>query len=651
IKPWTTPSTAWERRDLAKWCAKRGVPTGVPYAKLPADAKRWLWDGEPGGYAAKKWWGVKGWFEWLESRTYKMHVRVLLSRYRSATPCAACGGARFRPEVLKTRVEGRSIAQLAAMPIAELRDWFERLPVPASLASAVDVVLGEIRSRLGYLCEVGLGYLTLDRTSRTLSGGEMERVNLTTAVGSRLVNALFVLDEPSVGLHPRDNDRLIAILRRLVAQGNTVVVVEHDPALLLAADELIDLGPEAGEGGGRIVYQGPPARSAEAPDSATGAYLSGTRRVEHAPHRRPTSGPAIEVRAARAHNLKRVDARFPLHAFTVVTGVSGSGKSTLVEEVLYRSLRRARGERADEPGASAGVTGGDRVAGVTFVDTAPIGKSPKSIVATASGAYERMRKALAALPEARERRLTPATFSFNTKGGRCEACEGAGFERVEMQFLADVFLPCPECGGDRFRPEVRRVRLRGKTIGEILNLTVVEAARFFAEDDPEIGRRLAPLESVGLGYLRIGQSVTALSGGEAQRLKLAAAIADDSGEPGGRRRGTLFLFDEPTTGLHLADVAKLLATFDRLLDAGHTIVAIEHHLDLIAHADHVIDLGPESGPEGGEVVAAGTPEEIAACAESTTGRYLRAHLGGGPAPPLRRPRLRQRPLTTRRSPS
>jgi excinuclease ABC subunit A len=531
---------------------------------------------------------------------------------------------------LKVRVEGKSIAELYGAPIGELRRWFDAYRAPAALEGAVEVVLGEVRARLGYLCEVGLDYLTLDRPSRTLSGGEMERVNLTTAVGSRLVNALFVLDEPSVGLHARDNDRLIGILRRLVKLGNTVVVVEHDPALLLASDELVDLGPGAGEDGGRVVFHGSPDDARGSSESLTGLWLAGIRRMPRKDRRRAPSG-AINVRGARAHNLKNVDVKIPLRSFVAVTGVSGSGKSSLVDDVLYRGIRRRRGESTEEPGACDGIDGLDKIADVVFVDTAPLGKSSKSIVATACGAYDPIRKLLADLPEARLRRFSPSTFSFNVKGGRCESCEGAGFERVEMQFLADVDLPCSECGGERFRPEVRRVKLKGLTIGEILNLTVAEASGHFGEDDPSIRRRFAPIQAVGLGYLRIGQSVNALSGGESQRLKLATAIAEDfeGGHLAARTRqaqGKLFLFDEPTTGLHLDDVAKLLETLDTLVDLGHSVVAIEHHLDFIAHADHVIDIGPEAGPAGGVVVTAGTPEEVALCERSRTGRYLVSRL-------------------------
>lgn len=631
IKPWTTPATLTDRKALKRWCAERGVPLNVPYSQLSDAEKKWLWDGEPGGYEKKVWHGIRGWFEWLETRTYKMHVRVLLSRYRSARICVGCHGTRFRPEVLKVRVDGRSIADLYKVPLQDLQSWFSQYAPPAALAPAVDVVLGEIRARLGYLCQVGLGYLTLDRSSKSLSGGEMQRVNLTTAVGSRLVNALFVLDEPSVGLHARDNDRLIGILKSLVSLGNTVVVVEHDPALLLASEHLIDMGPGAGEHGGMITYHGPPAEAKYCEESTTGQWLVGGRRMPERGRRPAQAGRHLTVHGAREHNLKGITVEFPINSFCVVTGVSGSGKSTLVNDVLYRHLLRLRGQPTDEPGACDGIDGADAFSDVVFVDMASIGRTSKSVVATACGAYDGIRKALAELPESKMKRFSAGTFSFNTSGGRCETCEGAGFERVEMQFLADVELPCSECGGERFRPEVRRTKLRGRTIGEILNLTVDEAAVFFAEDGHSICKKLAPLSAVGLGYLKIGQSVTTLSGGEAQRLKLATAIAEDFEraevqDPESDKKGVLFLFDEPTTGLHLDDVATLLKTMERLVALGHSIIAIEHHLDFIAYADHVIDIGPDAGDAGGRLVAHGTPLEITRHSESVTGRYLKSVL-------------------------
>ena len=535
IKPWTTPATAWERRDLKKWSAERGVPLDVPYEKLSQKHKDWLWKGEEG--AGARAFGGESTHGSSGSRPAPTKCMCASSsRAIAARACVACGGTRFRPDALKVRVDGKSIADLYRMPIGELRSWFTNYRPPAAVADAVDVVLGEVRARLGYLCEVGLGYLTLDRSSRSLSGGEMEQVNLTTAVGSRLVNALFVLDEPSVGLHPRDNDRLIGILRRLVKLGNSVVVVEHDPALLLASDELIDLGPGAGAAGGEIVYQGNPSEAAGSPTSLTGAWLSGRRAMPTKRTRRRAAAPWLTVRGARAL-IERDRRALPAEDLHRGDGVSGSGKSTLVEDVLYRRLRRLRGETTEEPGESDGIDGAEHLAEVVLVDATPIGRSSKSIVATSCGAYDGIRKALASLPEARLHRFSPSTFSFNVSGGRCEACEGAGFERVEMQFLADVELPCSDCGGTRFRPEVRRVKLKGKTIGEILDLTVEEASKFFEEDDPTIRRRFAPLAAVGLGYLRIGQSVNALSGGEAQRLKLATAIAEDFESPQTNDRG------------------------------------------------------------------------------------------------------------------
>ncbi|HET6201946.1 MAG TPA: excinuclease ABC subunit UvrA [Planctomycetota bacterium] len=628
IKPWTTEKTSWERRELVKFSRTRGVPTDVPYARLSEKQRSWLWDGEPGGWHAGSWWGISGWFRWLETKIYKLHVRVLLSRYRAYVPCPDCGGTRFRPESLRTRLEGRTIAELYALPVGDLRAFFDGLALPPPLAAACAPVLEEVRARLRYLCEVGLEYLTLDRQSRTLSGGEMQRVNLTTAVGSALTNTLFVLDEPSVGLHPRDNDRLLGILRRLVAGGNTAVVVEHDPALVRAADHLIDLGPAAGEGGGRLLYEGPVAGASSVPESATGRYLSGRLRIGLPAKRRATHGAAIVVRGARAHNLKGIDARFPLGALTCVTGVSGSGKSSLVEEVLYRRLLRQRGLPVEEPGPCDGIEGGENVRDVVFVDPAPIGRSPRSTVGTYLGVWNRARNLLAETPEARAAGIGAASLSFNAPGGRCEACEGAGFEKVEMQFLADVFVPCAECGGERFRPEVLRVRFRGKNVREILDLTLEGATEFFAED-PLLRARLRPAVEVGIGYVRLGQSVVALSGGESQRLKLATAIGESAGAPRAwTRRGNLYLFDEPTTGLHAADLGPLIRAFELLLEAGHTLVVVEHNGELIKTADRVIDLGPGAGDGGGRIVAEGTPEAVALHPDSVTGAYLRPLLEG-----------------------
>ena len=623
IKPWTTEKTRQERRALREACDAQGIPMDLPWSELDEEQRAWIWHGEEGSSRRRGWWGVQGWFDWLETKQYKMHVRVLLSRYRTYVRCTACDGTRFRPEVLKHRLAGRNVAELQALPIGACREFFDELALPPSLAEATAPVLEEVRARLRYLCEVGLDYLTLDRQSRTLSGGEMQRVNLTTAVGSSLTGALFVLDEPSVGLHPRDNDRLAGVLSRLVAQGNTAVVVEHDPALIRAAEWLIDMGPAAGEGGGRVLYEGPVEGVSRVEESATGMYLGGVLRIPLPEGRREPGEDWLVVRQARAHELKGFDARFPVGLLTCVTGVSGAGKSSLVEDVLYRNLLRARGQGVEEPGACDGVEGAELFEDLVFVDSSPIGKSPKSTVGTYLKVHDRIRKLLAATEEAAEAGVDAGWFSFNRPGGRCETCEGAGFEKVEMQFLADVHVPCADCGGERFRPEALAVRIGGRNIAEVLRLSLDEAAEVFA-GDAQLVARLAAAREVGLGYLKLGQSVVALSGGEAQRLKLAAAVAATQARATRRRRrkGNLYLFDEPSTGLAACDLAPLLRAFDLLVEAGHTLIVVEHSGEVIKRADWVIDLGPEAGAQGGEVVAEGTPEAIAACAGSLTGRYL-----------------------------
>jgi len=647
------------------------VPVDVPWRRLTAAQRRWVLEGE-GGFDEGVWYGVRRFFEWLEGRSYKMHIRVLLSRYRSYETCPDCRGARLRPEALWWRLGGRADAdavlapaarvrppgvrlprarygalpglalhELAALPIARTRAFFERLELPAPLDQAAELLLGEIRSRLRYLDEVGLGYLTLDRQSRTLSGGEVQRINLTTALGASLVNTLFVLDEPTVGLHPRDTARLVGVLRRLREAGNTLVVVEHDAQLMRAADRILDLGPGPGEHGGRIVAAGPPAQVAAA-GTATGRYLSGRLRPWRARRRRPPDHATrwLEVRGARAHNLKGIDVALPLNRLVCVTGVSGSGKSTLVETVLHRALRRRLGLGGEAPGPHRGLRGHRHVADVVLVDQSPIGRTARACPASYVGAWDAIRRRFAAAPRARERGYTAGTFSFNAGDGRCPACKGSGFEHVEMQFLADVYLRCPECDGRRYRPEVLEVvlepapgcALRPASVADVLDMTVEEAAAFFA-DDAEVLVALEPLRAVGLGYLRLGQPVPTLSGGEAQRLKLAGHLAKAraarAGAPAG---GTLLLLDEPTTGLHPADVEMLLRALERLIGAGHSVVVVEHNLDVIAAADWIVDLGPEGGEAGGEVVVAGTVEDVAACAASHTGRALRAHLEASAAP-------------------
>ena len=620
IKPWSTKATAWERSALVKFCRRRGIPTDVPWERLDAADRELVLDGDGRGHYP----GVRGWFRWLEGRTYRMHVRVFLSRFRSYRLCPACRGARVKPEALDFRVGGRTIAEVNAMPIGAAAAFFAELNLPSAQTEAVAaLILAEVRSRLAYLVEAGLEYLTLDRQSRTLSGGELERVDLTTAIGSSLVNTLYVLDEPSIGLHARDTERLLRILHRLRDQGNTVVVVEHDPAIIRAADHVIDLGPGAGERGGDLVFSGPPAALAGARASVTGAFLGGRRAIPvPAERRRLPPGLALRVRGASANNLQDVDVDVPLGCFVAVTGVSGSGKSTLIEDVLYRGLKKRRGEPVGIPGACREISGAERIAEVILVDQAPIGKTPRANPVTYLRAFDPIRACFAATDTARLRGYTAATFSFNVPGGRCETCTGEGFEKIEMQFLSDVYVPCAECGGTRFQPEVLDVRSHGRTIREVLDLTVAQAVDVFA-DVPEIARRLQPLIDVGLDYLRLGQPLSTLSGGEAQRVKLAAHLGREG------KAHTLFIFDEPTTGLHLADIERLLGCFARLVERGHSLVVIEHNLEVVKSADWVIDLGPEGGAGGGRVVAVGPPEAIAAAPDSHTGRYLATVLDAG----------------------
>ncbi len=621
IKPWSTKATAWERGALLAFCKRHAIPSDVPWDTLSAAQRDLVLDGD----GRSDYPGVRPWFRWLEGRTYRMHVRVFLARYRDYRLCTACHGARVRPEALDFHVAGRTIAEVNALPIATAERLFAELALPSGQAEAVAaLILGEVRSRLRYLVEVGLGYLALDRQSRTLSGGELERVDLTTAVGSSLVNTLYVLDEPSVGLHPRDTERLVRLLYRLRDQGNTVVVVEHEPAIIRAADHVIDLGPGPGERGGRVVFAGSVADLPAARGSLTGAYLGGRRSVARPARRRqPIRGLGIGIRGASANNLAELDVDVPLACFVAVTGVSGSGKSTLVEDVLYRALRKRLGKPDGVPGAHRAIEGAERIADVVLVDQSPIGSTPRANAATYLRAWSGIRACFAATDTARLRGYTAATFSFNVAGGRCETCSGDGFERVEMQFLSDVYVPCADCAGARFQAEVLEVHWGGRSIREVLDLTVAEALAAFA-DVKDIHQRLQPLADVGLEYLRLGQPLSTLSGGEAQRIKLAAHLGRDT------RAHTLFLFDEPTTGLHPADVDRLLGCLARLVEHGDSLVVIEHNLDVIACADWVIELGPEGGDAGGRVVAQGPPEHLVERA-TATGAYLAAVLAPRPA--------------------
>jgi len=615
IEPWTKPKGKGWTTELRLAAKAAGIPLDVPWCDLsPAQQEVVL--GGSGSFE-----GVRGFFAFLERKKYKLHVRVFLSRYRGYTRCPECHGTRLRAEARQVKLLAgngawRNIAEVCALTVGEAEAFFATLPLGAEQAAIAAQVLVEIRRRLGFLVKVGLDYLTLDRLAATLSGGEAQRIQLATCLGSHLVGALYVLDEPSIGLHPRDTQRLIEILLDLRDLGNTMLVVEHDLDVIRAADHLVDLGPGAGEQGGQITASGTVAAVTAAPASLTGRYLRGEARIPIPSVRRPPGKHRLRIRGAHSHNLKHLDVEIPLGLMVAVTGVSGSGKSTLIHEVLYQGLRTLATSSRAELANCAGIEGAEQVSEVVLVDQSPIGRTPRSNPVTYVKIFDSIRILFAQTSEARRHGYSAGSFSFNVPGGRCEVCQGDGVVTVEMQFLADVELVCEECRGMRFKSGVLEVTFRDKNIHEVLQLTVREATAFFA-GHAKIVQRLKILEEVGLGYLRLGQSATTLSGGEAQRIKLAAHLA----QPTTAAR-TLFLFDEPTTGLHLDDIAKLLAAFRRLLEAGASVVIIEHNLDLIKAVDWVIDLGPEGGARGGQVVAAGLPEEIARNKASYTGRYL-----------------------------
>ena len=620
IKPWKTKPRRTAR--LMEFCESKKIPTKKPYGELSEKQKKMIVDGD-GRFK-----GIRGWFQRLERKSYRMHVRVFLSRYRAYLLCPECQGTRLKPDALNFRVDGKTVADIAALSVGEAHRFFKDLHLSAESDAVARLILDEIRRRLGYLMGVGLEYLTLDRQSRTLSGGELGRVDLTTAIGSSLVNTLYVLDEPSIGLHPRDSRRLVEILHDLRANQNTVVVVEHDPEIIKESDYIIDLGPKAGEHGGEIVFAGSYNDLLSDQKSLTAAYLSQRKSISFPSKRRkPIPQRTIKIFGADANNLKTIDIEIPLGLFVCITGVSGSGKSSLVDEVISRNLRKLK----DSPGATvthcASLEGADKVSDVILVDQSPVGTTPRSNPATYMKVFDGIRKLFAAADLSRLRGYTPSTFSFNVEGGRCETCRGEGFEKVEMQFLSDVYTSCPECQGSRYRQEILEVTYRRRTIRDVLDMTVAEAMEFF-KDSTEIEYGLRPLRAVGLDYVRLGQPLTTLSGGESQRLKLAAHMAK------ARKSGTLFIFDEPTTGLHFHDIEKLLWAFNELIDQGHSVVVIEHNMDVIKYADHIIDLGPEGGNAGGAIVAAGTPEEIARSAASHTGRYLKPYLKRGAVSPF-----------------
>ncbi|MGQ9634610.1 MAG: excinuclease ABC subunit UvrA [Bryobacteraceae bacterium] len=621
IEPWRSEAHRWAWNQLRQYAAGR-VRLDVPFAQLTPEECQFVIDG--GGRFV----GIRGFFRKLESKNYKVHVRVFLSRYRGYSECPECGGARLRKEALNVQIGGKTLAEVVRMNIAEAHQFFANLEIGGEQSAAAEKVLAEIRQRLKFLCDVGLEYLTLDRLSATLSGGEAQRIQLATCLGSRLVGACYVLDEPSIGLHSRDTERLIRILKDLRDLGNTVLVVEHDADLMRAADYIIDLGPGAGEMGGRVVYAGPFQRLLEdGAGSLTARYLRGEVRTAWRGERRKfRSKRAVTIRGARVHNLKNIDVTIPLGLMVAITGVSGSGKSTLVHDVIYKALKRRSGasptaepEELPVPAEAQGwrsVEGASLIANVVLVDQSPIGRTPRSNPVTYIKAFDQIRSLFASTPEAVRRGYTAGHFSFNVPGGRCETCQGDGTVTVEMQFLADVELPCEECKGTRYKSSILEVRYRGLNIHEVLQLTVREALTFFA-DLPRLTSRLKVLADVGLGYLRLGQSATTLSGGEAQRVKLAGHLADAA------CKDALFLFDEPTTGLHFDDIAKLLTAFDRLIQDGGSLLIIEHNLEVIRAADWIIDLGPEGGDAGGRIVAEGPPELIAKAANSYTGMYLK----------------------------
>ena len=622
VEPWTKPRYRHMHNEMKRLARSASVPLDAPYYRLTAEQRRWVIEGDDDFS------GVRGFFEYLERKKYKLHVRVFLSRYRGYALCPKCRGGRLRPEASNVRVDGKTITDVCRMSIQQSCRFFNEIHLSPFQMAVADKLLEEIRSRLKYLYEVGLEYLTLDRLASTLSGGESQRIQLATSLGSNLVGALYVLDEPSIGLHARDTGRLIEILKSLRDIGNTILVVEHDPAMMRHADRILDLGPGAGENGGRMLYQGDLAGLLEDTRSLTGRYLAGEIQIPVPGERRKPGKARLRLRGARQHNLKSIDVEIPLHLMVCVSGVSGSGKSTLVHDVLYNALLAERGlpasdaeyKRAEYKRAEyERLEGARALVDVVLVDQSPLGRTPRSNPITYIKAFDAIREVFASMPEARKRGYTPGHFSFNIPGGRCETCQGDGTVTVEMQFLADIELVCEECRGRRFKSSVLEVRYKGKNIHEVLQMTVKEALSFFS-GVPKVTNKIRVLDEVGLGYLRLGQSATTLSGGEAQRVRLAAHLAQQLSE------NTLFIFDEPTTGLHFDDINKLLAAFRKLIEAGGSVLIIEHNLDVLKTADWIIDLGPEGGDAGGYVVAAGTPEELVKHALSYTGKYLAPYL-------------------------
>ena len=609
IEPWMKPQYDWAQKELIRFCKQEGISTTVPFRQLTREQQKTIVQGRNGFD------GVKGFFDWLETKKYKLHVRVFLSKYRGYTLCPDCGGARLRLEARLIRVSGKTLPEVCAMSAADAAAFFDNQTLSDEEMGIAGRLLHEIRSRLKFLIDVGLQYLTLDRLASTLSGGEAQRIQLATNLGASLVGALYVLDEPSIGLHPRDNAKLIRILQNLRDIGNTVLVVEHEPEMMLSSDKLIDIGPGAGELGGEVVFQGTTQEMIKRGQSLTAKYLRGELEIKPPKNRRLIGPRSLEIRGATEHNLKSIDIDIPLGMMVCISGVSGSGKSTLVHDIVYAGIKKQRGEWTAPVGSFRKIDGAQYLDDVVLVDQSPIGRTPRSNPVTYIKVYDAIRDLFASTREAQAHGFDSSHFSFNVPGGRCERCEGNGVEIKEMQFLADVELICEECKGMRFKPALLDVKYKGRSIHDALNMTVREALLFFANVN-RIASKLRVMDDVGLGYLRLGQSATTLSGGEAQRVKLAAFLSRRSSER------TLYIFDEPTTGLHFDDINKLLAAFRQLIEAGGSIVIIEHNLDVIKSADWIIDLGPEGGDQGGNVVAVGPPSAIIECKQSHTGRFL-----------------------------
>jgi excinuclease ABC subunit A len=620
IAPWNTPAYAHELHELLALADDYGVPVDVPFEQLQPEHLKLLHEGVP----ERDFGGLRGFFQWLERRKYKMHLRVFLSRWRSYRLCPVCRGDRLRPEALCVEVGGSNIAAISRMEIREARRFVHKLDLAAWQRDIAGTILHQVDARLGYLEAVGLGYLTLDRTTRTLSGGEAQRVALTSALGSSLVNMLYVLDEPSVGLHPSDVGRLLEAVEGLRDRGNTVVVVEHEEGMLRRADHLIEIGPAAGERGGNVVFQGDLDEMLACDESLTGDYLSGRLGIAHSESRRPANRGRLRLRGARGNNLRDLDVEFPLGLLCVVTGVSGSGKSTLVQDTLYGALCRRKRKNGPKPLPYADVLGDGQIDDVVLVDQTPIGRSPRSNPVTYIKAFDQIRAVFAATIEARTHNYGAGHFSFNVDGGRCTACKGDGYKEIDMQFLADVFMKCEQCNGTRYRQEILDITYRGRNIAEVLEMTVRQAFSFF-RGQTKVQAKLKRLMDVGLEYLQLGQPANTLSTGEAQRLKLASYMSAT------KRNRTLFILDEPTTGLHFSDVVRLLDCFESLLSVGHSLIVVEHNLQMMKAADYLIDLGPGAAGQGGTVVATGTPEELAQNSDSVTGAFLAQELQLGNA--------------------